>query len=253
MGRAHVDHCNRARARIPHKQGVRLDDRARGYATTSCHRGRRTKRRLASRAATQRQRISLATLVPLVEGPRPDRDPHARPFWNRRLLFDPLGTGSSLSAIILQSLAWALLLSGTAVRLWATLYIGTSKGKKLICEGPYSLCRNPLYVGTFFITLSIPAFLQSPIFAVGVILSSTLYLWATMPFEEEQLRRHFGQEYLDYCRQTPRFMPRFRHWNSPPTVETNVRALRIEAVRALRWMLIPIITQVVYQIQIGNL
>lgn len=193
--------------------------------------------RHSSRWSKARGPIGILTLVP---------------FGIAAYFSTPLATSRSPLAFVLEGLGWALLLSGTAIRLWATLYIGTSKCKKLICDGPYSLCRNPLYVGTFFITLSIPAFLQSPIFAVGVILSSTLYLWATMPFEEEQLQHHFGQEYLDYCSQVPRFLPRFRHWNSPSTVEISVRALRIESVRALRWMLIPIIAQLVYQFQIGN-
>ena len=51
-------------------------------------------------------------------------------------------------------LAWLLFVYGGALRLWATLYVGGRKGRVVVCEGPYSLCRNPLYLGTFLLAAS---------------------------------------------------------------------------------------------------
>src|SRR6476660_1715925 len=42
-------------------------------------------------------------------------------------------------------LGWGAFLGGTALRLWATGYVGGRKRRELVTEGPYSLCRNPLY------------------------------------------------------------------------------------------------------------
>jgi protein-S-isoprenylcysteine O-methyltransferase Ste14 len=52
-----------------------------------------------------------------------------------------------------RSAGWCLW-PGATLRLWSTLYIGGRKRVVLVSDGPYSLCRNPLYVGTFLIALS---------------------------------------------------------------------------------------------------
>ena len=68
--------------------------------------------------------------------------------------------------LLFTSLAWMLFIAGAALRFWSTLYIGGRKlgGRKqngVVTEGPYSLCRNPLYLGTFLLGLSAACFLQS--------------------------------------------------------------------------------------------
>ena len=39
-----------------------------------------------------------------------------------------------------------LICTGTALRLWAGLYIGGHKERRLVTDGPYSCVRNPLYL-----------------------------------------------------------------------------------------------------------
>ncbi|MFV2065761.1 MAG: isoprenylcysteine carboxylmethyltransferase family protein, partial [Pirellulales bacterium] len=62
--------------------------------------------------------------------------------------------GSSLD-FLADAMAWLIFVMGGTFRWWATLYIGNRKQCVLVTDGPYSLCRNPLYVGTFLIVLSI--------------------------------------------------------------------------------------------------
>jgi len=120
------------------------------------------------------------------------------------------------------------------------------KGKTLVCEGPSSLCRNPLYFGTFLVTLSIPAFLHSLIFAIGVAAASSVYLWTTVRAEEGVLRQRLGEEYAEYCRRVPRFWPKLWGIRTSPRIEVDVRSLRIEA---LRWALIPLVVHLALDIQ----
>ena len=167
------------------------------------------------------------------------------PFAVAAVLLPPCAERGSPGAIAWDSVGWVLLLAGTAVRFWATLYLGGHKGHCLISEGPYSVCRNPLYLGTFLITLSIAAFVQSPVFALGITLALLAYLPPTVAFEESQLRERLGPDYVEYCRRVPRFWPRWSGFRSRPTIDLDLHALRIECIRAARWAAIPIIAQLV--------
>lgn len=171
------------------------------------------------------------------------------PFGVVAFFTEPWWTGDSWRELSWEILAWSLLIGGTVVRFWATAYIGGHKGKTLVCEGPYSLCRNPLYFGTFLITLSIPAFLHSLIFALGVAAASSVYLWTTVRAEEMVLRQRLGEEYAEYCRRVPRFWPKLWGIRTSPRIEVDVRSLRIEAFRALRWALIPLVVHLALNIQ----
>jgi protein-S-isoprenylcysteine O-methyltransferase Ste14 len=43
----------------------------------------------------------------------------------------------------------ALILAGLGGRAWSTMYIGGRKNSQLVQDGPYSMCRNPLYFFSF--------------------------------------------------------------------------------------------------------
>jgi protein-S-isoprenylcysteine O-methyltransferase Ste14 len=80
--------------------------------------------------------------------------------------------------------------------------------KKLVVVGPYHVVRNPMYWGVGSVVLGEAAIFHSValaelavVFAVGVILFVLL-------FEEPALRRKFGEEYEEYCRRVPRWLPR---------------------------------------------
>jgi protein-S-isoprenylcysteine O-methyltransferase Ste14 len=171
------------------------------------------------------------------------------PFGCVAFFSQPWGAPGSVAALAWEAAGWILLVAGTTIRFWATAYVGGHKRIKLVSDGPYSLCRNPLYLGTFLITLSVAAFVESPVFAAGVLLASCVYLMTTIPFEESDLRERLGAEYLEYCRRVPRFWPRLSGFRTPPTVELDVRCLGVESVRALRWAVIPLVAHLVLQLQ----
>ncbi|NLX98054.1 MAG: isoprenylcysteine carboxylmethyltransferase family protein [Rhodopirellula sp.] len=171
------------------------------------------------------------------------------PFAYLALATPAMAVPGSLAAMVWQTAAWCLFLTGTAFRFWATIYIGNSKGSRVVSDGPYSICRNPLYFGTFLITLSVAAFYESPIFAVGVALASCVYLATTVRWEEKNLNARLGKEYVQYCQRVPRFLPRLSLLHSPPTIAVDVRCLKIEAIRALRWAPIPLIVHLISYFQ----
>lgn len=167
------------------------------------------------------------------------------PFAALALLSPPHFAAGSLSAAVCMALGWFVFLAGAAMRIWATLYIGGRKGHRVIDQGPYSICRNPLYFGTFLITLSIALFTQSAAFGIGLILATAAYLAATLPNEEGRLRQNLGAEYDDYCRRVPRFIPRPWQLQTPNTIEVSTRGLAREFSRAFRWAWVPVLCQLV--------
>jgi protein-S-isoprenylcysteine O-methyltransferase Ste14 len=154
--------------------------------------------------------------------------------------------------IIFEALGWAAFITGAALRFWATLYIGGRKRLTVVSDGPYSLCRNPLYVATFLIASSAALMLQSLTFAVGILLGAVFYAWATVPAEERYLRETLGEPYVRYCQLTPRFWPRISGFRSPETIEVSVKGLRNEFRRAIRWIWLPVIIEVLCRLRLES-
>ena len=171
------------------------------------------------------------------------------PFAVAGLFHTPLGEGRPWLQLALDSLGWASFVAGASLRIWATLYIGGHKGKQLVTEGPYSICRNPLYLGIFFLVLSVAFFLGSPLLAIGVSFALTAYLWTTVASEERRLAERQGETFRQYCEQVPRFWPRWRLLHAGDKLEVDLRSLRLEAFRALRWCAIPLACELVRLIE----
>jgi protein-S-isoprenylcysteine O-methyltransferase Ste14 len=148
-----------------------------------------------------------------------------------------------------DQIAWLAFLVGALLRWWATLYIGGRKTSSLTCEGPYSLCRNPIYLGTFMMGLSVAIFLESLTFAAAFLLASWIYLSTTVPAEERRLQKRYGSEFSDYCQEVPRFLPRLKTFRSAPVVEVRIKGLFAEAIRAARWIWLPILCELVMQLR----
>lgn len=86
--------------------------------------------------------------------------------------------------------------------------------QNLVVVGFYRYVRNPMYVGFFFGwsglwlvfgRANVAAFAVVAAVMVGVVLFVRLY-------EEPTLRKMFGPQYEDYCRNVPRWLPRLRPW-----------------------------------------
>lgn len=147
--------------------------------------------------------------------------------------------------LVFNALGWMAFAAGAVLRFWATLYIGGRKRLAVVCDGPYSLCRNPLYLGTLLVALSAAITLESLTMGVGVLLAGAFYGLATVPAEERYLRNQLGVPYLRYCQRVPRFWPRLSGYRSPAEITIRVKALRNECRRAARWMWVPVLVQII--------
>jgi protein-S-isoprenylcysteine O-methyltransferase Ste14 len=87
--------------------------------------------------------------------------------------------------------------------------------KRLVVVGFYRYVRNPMYLGFFvgwlglwviFGRANLAMITGMCMAALGVVLFVLLY-------EEPHLRKIFGADYEEYCRNVPRWIPRMRAWN----------------------------------------
>jgi len=89
--------------------------------------------------------------------------------------------------------------------------------KKLVVVGFYRYLRNPMYSGFFagWIGLWIVfgrANLATIVAACAIVLGVALFV---VLYEEPTLRKLFGADYEEYCRNVPRWIPRLHAWQSP--------------------------------------
>jgi protein-S-isoprenylcysteine O-methyltransferase Ste14 len=171
------------------------------------------------------------------------------PFLVISLLSTPKFFEGSWGDYTFDLVGWIAFFFGAAIRWWSTLYIGGRKTASLVTDGPYSICRNPLYVGTFCMGLSVAAFLQSITFLVGFIFATYVYLATTVPVEERRLAERFPESFAQYCQTVPRYWPKLRGFRSPPVIPVSLAGLVAECYRAARWLWLPIVCTLVAQLR----
>ena len=121
------------------------------------------------------------------------------PHW-RRHLWDVVFDAAGICLVIL----------GFLFRIAARGYKeeNSQQSKVLVKAGPYTLIRNPMYFGTLLIGIGIICLLFN---AWALLLFLGVYLAIYIPQiknEEATLSERFGKEFHDYCKITPKYLPR---------------------------------------------
>ncbi len=101
---------------------------------------------------------------------------------------------------------------GILIRAWASGII--KKDNALATDGPYSLCRNPLYVGNFAIGYGFCFINGNPITYVLITAYFLLIYPFTIQKEERKLARLFPDEFAFYKNKVHRFLPRFTPYST---------------------------------------
>lgn len=111
------------------------------------------------------------------------------------------------------ALVVAGILAAEVLRIWAVGYAGSATRTRgdtvpvLVHAGPFRFVRNPLYIANIAM-YSLAGFLfGNPWLAVLTFLFSAVQYTFIVAFEEDTLRRTFGEAYVEYCRRVPRWLP----------------------------------------------
>ena len=84
------------------------------------------------------------------------------------------------------------------------------KRETLVTRGPYHYVRHPIYLGAFVFIIA-QALLAANWFLLLPALAVVTLFYMQIGKEEAMLIDRFGDEYREYMKRTPRFIPKFRY------------------------------------------
>ncbi|HVH12341.1 MAG TPA: isoprenylcysteine carboxylmethyltransferase family protein, partial [Longimicrobium sp.] len=129
----------------------------------------------------------------------------------------PTQGGPAKSESLWQVICLSVSLLGFALRAWTvgTAPAGTSGrntsrqvASRLNTDGPYSMVRNPLYLGNALMWLGLVMYARSLPLLLGIGLAFWLMYAPIIRAEEAFLRARFGPEFERWAACTPAFVPR---------------------------------------------
>ncbi len=100
-------------------------------------------------------------------------------------------------------------------RLWCSVYIAGYKTDRLVTQGPYSMCRNPLYFYSFLGAIGIGFATESFMIPLLIIIGFFAYYPFVIKSEETELAKLHKDEFEVYFKQVPRFFPKISNLTEP--------------------------------------
>lgn len=154
------------------------------------------------------------------------------------VLAAPVWDGLPLAALHMAGILCVV--AAVLGRFWSILHICGRKNSAVMQDGPYSLCRHPLYLfstigamgfGLMLGSLTVTALIGGTVFAI---------LSMTAAREEAFLRHTFGARYDNYAAKVPRMIPLGR-FHTPASVTFDTGTLARNMADALVFLgLIPL-------------
>jgi protein-S-isoprenylcysteine O-methyltransferase Ste14 len=115
----------------------------------------------------------------------------------------------SWSAFALNTLALTLVTAAILGRIWCSTFVAGHKEEQLITEGPYALCRHPLYALSIVGGFGLAVATHTVALTLITLIVLTLVLSAAARSEEKRLEARHGPAFREYVRITPRWLPGF--------------------------------------------
>jgi protein-S-isoprenylcysteine O-methyltransferase Ste14 len=110
---------------------------------------------------------------------------------------------AALGVLLVSGGYWAL------GKNWAPSVTGVRKDTVLVTTGPYAIVRHPIYLAAF-VFLAALALVAANLFILLPTLGLLALLYASVDEEEAILIDRFGDEYGEYMKRIPRFIPKVR-------------------------------------------
>lgn len=131
-----------------------------------------------------------------------------------------------LLAVFLYPLGLVIVAVAASGRAWCSFYLSGRKDSVLTIDGPYSLCRNPLYFFSGLGAIGVGLCTEILVYPVLILAIFAIYYPGIIRREEVRLGEIFGEAYIQYRLRTPAFFPSFKSFIEPQRWNANPRLFR---------------------------
>lgn len=121
-------------------------------------------------------------------------------------------------------IGFVIALMGEGWRLWGVSVAGSETRRTgavgatfLVVTGAFAYVRNPLYIGNILLYLGIGVMSMAlfPYLHIAALLFFSWQYHVIVKEEEEFLHKTYGEQYEDYKKNVPRFIPRLTPYKNP--------------------------------------
>jgi protein-S-isoprenylcysteine O-methyltransferase Ste14 len=134
-------------------------------------------------------------------------------------------SSSDVATQVMFFLGVLMVAIGLVFRIWVSTYQAGYKNKRLITVGPYSLCRNPMYLSNLLGGIGASLTTGTLLIPVAFAIVFLIHYRRVIPDEEARLRRHHGEAFDAYRAATPLLMPSFKLFSQPDEYVVRTRDL----------------------------
>lgn len=136
--------------------------------------------------------------------------------WRGMLVSIPLVVGIFTSwkeyenAVVTWTIAGVVFAIGLGIRIWSQQHLHYRLQAKTILTttGPYVLVRNPIYIANTLICLALTVATEELWLLPITFLTCCVVFHFVVQHEEQVLSKAYGEKYLDFVEQVPRWIPR---------------------------------------------
>ena len=122
------------------------------------------------------------------------------------------------AGLLAQAAGFLLVAAAVLGRLWTTLFIAGRKEEELVREGPYSVCRHPLYLCSVIASLGIALTTRSVVLFAALPAFVGAIAWLAARREERVLQHVHRDDWLAYRDAVPGFRPAWSKHRMPDRV-----------------------------------
>ncbi|MGD0711274.1 MAG: isoprenylcysteine carboxylmethyltransferase family protein [Bacteroidales bacterium] len=135
-------------------------------------------------------------------------------FTDYSFITNTLAIALSITAIVISLIGFLIRAYSIATTPKGTSGRNTNEqvAESLNTSGIYSMLRHPLYLGNYLMWIGIVIFTFNIYFFFIVSLIFWLYYERIMFAEERFLEKKFGNDYLEWSKTVPAFIPSFKHF-----------------------------------------
>ncbi len=126
------------------------------------------------------------------------------------------------------------------------------KADNLNTGGLYSLIKNPLYVGNFFIYNGVIIAYTSINALILLNIFFALNYYFIILSEENFLKKEFGKEYIDYFENVPKVIPNFKNYKKNEGKFSLLKVILREKNTTFYWILLYVVSLLLKQYKLNE-